>query len=161
MKTTSFIPLIFMLAVGTVHSVEKTSKNDAVVSEDEVDVAKTAEESTQLVVPDSMANFCFFAGRPPVTEKYEEVRKLKVGKGTYGHVTEILPKLVAHAQKIGADAIVNYTGSQRFGFWPWRAVRPVVRGTAVKWSDQQKRDCEAIGGTTLKTIMTTNKAPPA
>jgi hypothetical protein len=84
---------------------------------------------------------------------------LKVGKGTYGGVNDILPKLAKYAQMRGADAIIDYTGSQRFGFWPWRLVRPVVRGIAVKWTDDKKVDCQAIGGTKLSTIMSTNLPP--
>jgi hypothetical protein len=38
-------------------------------------------------------------------------------------------------------------------------VRPVVRGVAVKWSDASKPDCATIGGTTLKTILTTDQPP--
>ena len=83
-----------------------------------------------------------------------------MGKGTYGSVTDLLQKLTDMANAVGADAIINYAGSQRFGFWPWRMVRPVVRGTAIKWVAQQKPDCAAVGGVTVATIIEQNKPPP-
>ncbi|MFC0403194.1 hypothetical protein [Paraburkholderia rhizosphaerae] len=110
-------------------------------------------------LPAGLGDFCFFAHLPPADQKYEVVKKLKVGKGTYGGVNDILPKLAENARTRGADAIIEYGGSQRFGFWPWRMVRPVVRGVAVKWTEPKSVDCEAIGGTKLSTILTTNQAP--
>jgi hypothetical protein len=111
-------------------------------------------------LPAGVADFCFFTGKPPADAKYKVVRQLKLGKGTYGGVKDILPKFVQRAQKLGADAIINYTGSQRFGFWPWRMVRPVVRGVAVKWDEPKNHNCAAIGGTTLQTMLAKDKAPP-
>lgn len=104
-------------------------------------------------------DFCFFSGKPPSTVKYTVVRKLKLGKGTYGSVKDVLPKFAGNAQRLGADAIIDYSGSQRFGFWPWRMVRPVVHGVAVKWVDPKSGDCHALGGSTLQTILASNQAP--
>jgi hypothetical protein len=84
---------------------------------------------------------------------------VKIGKGSYGGVNDILPKLAEYARLRGADAIIEYTGSQRFGFWPWRLVRPVVRGVAVQWTEPKTVNCEAIGGTKLSTILSTNLPP--
>jgi hypothetical protein len=83
----------------------------------------------------------------PTTTQYTVVKQLKVGKGSYGSVDEAITMLAAKARKAGADAVINYTGSQRFGFWPWRFVHPVVRGTAVKWASGPAFDCTASGGT--------------
>lgn len=130
------------------------------VTETEVQIAPDKEGVENTVPYADVSEFCFFAGAPSVDNKYRVIRKLKVGKGTYGGVKEILPKFASYARKIGADAIINYTGSQRFGFWPWRMVRPVVQGEAIKWSDPQKHDCAAIGGTTLNTILVSDKPPP-
>ena len=107
----------------------------------------------------SLGDFCFFSQLPPSDQKYRVVKKLKIGKGTYGSVEDILPKLAAYAQSDGADAIVQYTGSQRFGFWPWRMVRPVVRGVAVQWIDPKPETCESIGGTKLSTILSSGQRP--
>ncbi|CAB3748149.1 hypothetical protein [Paraburkholderia humisilvae] len=119
--------------------------------------SQSAGQSIEL--PSGLGDFCFFAHLPPAGQKYKIVKKLKVGKGSYGGVNDILPKLAEHAQMRGADAIIEYDGSQRFGFWPWRMVRPVVRGIAVKWTEPKTVDCEAVGGTKLSTIMATNRAP--
>jgi hypothetical protein len=109
-------------------------------------------------LPSGLGDFCFFAHLPPADQKYTVVKKLKVGKGTYGGVSDILPKLAENARTRGADAIIEYSGAQHFGFWPWRMVRPVVRGVAVKWTGSTP-DCEASGGTKLSTILSTNQAP--
>jgi hypothetical protein len=58
----------------------------------------------------------------------------------------VLPKLIEKSRSLGADAVIDYNGSQRFGFFPWRFVRPVVSGTAIKWTPPRSVDCEAIGG---------------
>ena len=104
-------------------------------------------------------SFCIFDKQPPSDMKYQPIRALKVAKGSYGGVTDILPKFVNSAIALRADAIIEYNGSQRFGFFPWRMVRPVVSGTAVQWTVPATRSCEAMGGTTLQTILLTNKAP--
>ena len=46
--------------------------------------------------------------------------------------------------QVGGNVVINYNASQRFGFWPWRIVRPVVWGTAVKWKTPV--DCKQLGG---------------
>ena len=53
---------------------------------------------------------------------------------------------VAQARKAHADAIINYNGSQRFGFWPWRFIRPVVTGDAVRIDNPEVFDCVKLGG---------------
>lgn len=128
-------------------------------TESEVEIAPDKEGAEKTVLTTDISEFCFFAGTPPADKKYTVVRKLKLGKGTYGGVKDILPKFAGYARRVGADAIINYTGSQRFGFFPWRMVRPVVQGVAIKWSDPQKHDCTVIGGTTLKAILASDKPP--
>lgn len=124
--------------------------------------------STSLVMaslahasPESSAstNMCFFSGVPSSDVSYTIIKNVKVGKGTYGPVTDVLPLLAAQASKLGADAIINYSGSQRFGFWPWRFVRPVVRGVAIKWNANPAPGCDSLGGTLLSKMMTENVAP--
>ncbi|OTG83732.1 hypothetical protein [Acinetobacter sp. ANC 4648] len=80
----------------------------------------------------------------PSTDQFRSIKRIKVAKGTYGSVVELYPRFATSARKLGADVVVNYNGSQRFGFWPWRIVRPVVWGTAVKWNTTV--DCNALGG---------------
>jgi hypothetical protein len=82
----------------------------------------------------------------PTTAKYTVIKQMKLGKGTFGSVDEAIAMLAEKARKAGADAVINYTGSQRFGFFPWRFVHPVVRGTAIKWAPGTTFDCVASGG---------------
>lgn len=104
-------------------------------------------------------DLCLFSGRPPSDLKYTTVTQLKLGKGSYGSVIDVLPGFAAKASAVGADAVINYTGSQRFGFWPWRIVRPVARGEAIKWTSVLKRSCSEIGGTTVGEVIASGKAP--
>ena len=103
-------------------------------------------EAQQAVAPPSEKPLCLFSGVPPADYPYTSIKKLKAAKGTYGDVAEVSDRLIEDARTYGADAIINYTGSQRFGFWPWRIVRPVARGVAIRWSRIQPRDCASIGG---------------
>lgn len=89
---------------------------------------------------------CVINGVP--SQQYVVVKRIKVAKGTYGSVQDLYPKLGKVAQQLNADAIVNYNASQRFGFWPWRIVRPVATGTAVKWTSTQV-NCASLGGTEI------------
>ena len=162
MKSTAFITLILMAAFNNASAADAASAADVAQAPDaevEVEIAPSKEDSAASATATDVANFCFFSGNPPADVKYTVIKKLKVGKGTYGGVKDILPKFAGYAQKVGADAIMGYTGSQRFGFWPWRMVRPVVRGVAIKWSGTQSQDCTAMGGTTLKAILAADKPP--
>ncbi|MEJ6006528.1 hypothetical protein WG899_13295 [Paucibacter sp. AS339] len=125
----------------------------------EVEIVPMKEGEQAIPMTAAAGAFCILAGQPPSELRYTVVRRLKVAKGTYGGIKDILPKLVDYARSSGADAIIQYNGSQRFGFWPWRMVRPVVTGVAVKWSEAHGRECSAIGGSTLSTILATDKGP--
>lgn len=105
-------------------------------------------------------DFCFIKGAPPSDFPYTRVKEMKLGKSTYGQVREILDEFASSARAAGADAIINYSGSQRFGFWPWRMVRPVVKGTAIKWTGESKRDCKSAGGAPLSEVLLTNDVNP-
>jgi hypothetical protein len=89
-------------------------------------------------------SLCLYEGTPNV--EFDVIRNYRIGKGSYGSVTDILPRFVQTGKSYGADAVINYAASQRFGFWPWRFVRPVARGTAVKWKPGVVVDCVATGG---------------
>ena len=119
-----------------------------------------SEEEILAGRPADFGKFCLFAGAPPSDFGYTVIKKLKVGKQTYGSVKDVLPELVDRARSAGADTIVNYNGSQRFGFFPWKLVRPVVTGTAVKWNGPVPKDCAAAGGSTVEQVLRENKAPP-
>jgi hypothetical protein len=116
---------------------------------------------TTAVTPDqqpSKSGICLFTGTPPSEFTYAEVKELDYGKGSYGSVNDILPKLVEDAKAAGADAVIHYNGAQHFGFWPWRFVRPVATGTAIKWSPSRDVDCASAGG--HYTTGTLEEAPP-
>ena len=151
--------IAIVATAGTAHAAESASESatDA-ASETELNLAKDAAHPA-ADLPSGLADFCFFARLPPASQKYTVVKNVKIGKNTYGGVADILPKMAEYAQLRGADAIVEYSGSQRFGFWPWRMVRPVVRGVAVKWTEPKQVDCEAIGGTKLSTILSSGQPP--
>lgn len=119
-------------------------------------VAYAADE----VAPEALENgsFCLFSTVPEPQYKYKALQKVKFGKGAYGNVKGVLPRFVAEAKAGGADAVINYTGSQRFGFWPWRIVRPVLRGDAIKW-DGTPADCKKMGGLSMQEIIAADKGP--
>ncbi len=155
-KSTAIASIVLTLFTSAAMAASDTK---AEAPEVEVDIAPNQQGAETSTLTKEIGGFCFFAGLPPSEADYIVIRKLKVGKGTYGGVKDILPKLVDHARKIGADAIISYSGSQRFGFMPWKMVRPVVRGIAIQWSGSKGRDCVAMGGTTLETILATDKPP--
>ena len=101
---------------------------------------------------------CLFTGKPPAEFPYTTIKELDYGKGSYGSVNDLLPQVVKDAKAAGADAIIDYNGAQHFGFFPWRFVRPVVTGVAVKWSPARNVDCAASGG--HYTTGTLAEAPP-
>lgn len=106
-------------------------------------------------------DLCVFDNGAPSDMPHQKGAKLKVAKGSYGGVKELLPALVQQALAARADALVDYNSSQRFGFWPWRVVRPVVTATAIRWNERPSKSCEAMGGVRMETILTTNKSPEA
>lgn len=129
--------------------------SNAAYAGDEVQPTATAVPTNDV----ANADFCMMAGKPPSQFSYTSLEKVVVRKGTYGPVTDILPKFVKQARELGADAIVDYSGHQGFGFWPWAMVRPVVYGTAIKWTNGQVPSCNALGGMTLKWVIETGKGP--
>ena len=86
---------------------------------------------------------CAIKGTPDASQ-FQIKKRIKVAKGTYGSVTELYPRFAEPAHQVGGNVVINYNASQRFGFWPWRFVRPVVWGTAVKWKTPV--DCKTLGG---------------
>ena len=114
--------------------------------------------STSVSASDPL-DICLVTGLPSPEIKYEKIQRIKIGKNSYGSVSDILPAFATQADSLGANAVVNYIGSQRFGFWPWRFVRPVVRGEAVKLDIGDDQSCKDIGGATVKRVIETNTEP--
>lgn len=107
-------------------------------------------KATPPVTGSDAGDFCIFTGDPPSDIQYEVIRKIKFGKQSYGSAITIVPRLADRARMYGGNAIVRYKGSQGFGFWPWRAVRPVVSGMAIRWQEPLTRSCEEMGGIELE-----------
>ncbi|TCB80261.1 peptide signal protein [Acinetobacter sp. ANC 3781] len=80
----------------------------------------------------------------PDSSQFQVKKRIKVAKGTYGSVEELYSRFAERAHQVGGNVVINYNASQRFGFWPWRMVRPVILGTAVKWNTPV--NCVAMGG---------------
>lgn len=98
---------------------------------------------TEVATTQPALHVCAIKGTPDSTQ-YKTIKRVIAAKGTYGSVEEVYPRFVERVQKTGGDVVINYRASQRFGFWPWRIVRPVIYGTAVKWNTPV--DCKALGG---------------
>jgi hypothetical protein len=88
---------------------------------------------------------CVMMGAPPLV-KYALLKSLLLERQTYGGVQPLTMQLVGQARAVHADAIINYNGAQHFGFWPWRVVRPVVSGDAVRIENPEAFDCARLGG---------------
>jgi len=52
---------------------------------------------------------CLFTGTPPAEYSYVTLRKLKYGKGSYGSVNDLLPRVIQDAKAAGADALTSLT----------------------------------------------------
>jgi hypothetical protein len=120
--------------------------------------ASSARANMSKVTPED-AGFCLYGGAPAGGVKYTTLRNIKTSRETYGGVTDELPRFVATAKASGADAVIHYNGAQRFGFWPWRLVRPVLSGVPIKF-EQPAPDCATSGGVTFAGVMASNKEPP-
>ena len=110
-----------------------------------------AAESNKTVNSTEVQNntpICLITGIP-TNNQFTEIKRMKIGKNTYGSVTDLYPKILDKAAKLNADAVIHYNASQRFGFWPWRFVRPVMTGTAIKWLSTPP-SCAALGGLEIK-----------
>ena len=88
-------------------------------------------------------HICAIKGTPD-SSQFQIKKRIKVAKGTYGSVVELYPRFAERAHQVGGNVVINYNASQRFGFWPWRFVRPVMWGKAVKWNTPV--DYKALGG---------------
>src|SRR5262245_1655590 len=100
----------------------------------------------QLTQEQAARSICVMKTAPPPPVKYSIVKTFLFGKPAYGGVEPLTLRVVNMARQSYADAIINFYGGQRFGFWPWRVVRPVVRGDAVQILTPEVFDCRALGG---------------
>lgn len=162
MRACVLVAALLIFFDSDARAADSTVQADSVAEAGEPEAGTASENESDPGAPSvggTTATLCFFAGGPPPDVKYEVIRKLKAGKGTYGSVKDVLPRLASLAISRGADAVINYNGSQRFGVFPWRLVRPVVSGEAVRWLESPKQDCHSMGGATLQSMLDTNKPP--
>jgi hypothetical protein len=104
-------------------------------------------ENQMQPTKDQLRKICLIKGQPPLEDRYTAVKQLKLGKHGYGGVAGIQPKFIELVRKFDGDAVINYRSGQRFGFWPWQIVRPVITGTVIKWEAPEQIDCIGMGGT--------------
>ena len=151
---------IAMCLVPAVHAADvPAAASDQAASAPEAASGASAAAKNKYVVKAEDAGFCLYGGKPTGDARYKAGKNVKTSRETYGSVLDELPRFVATAKAEGADAVIDYNGAQHFGFWPWRLVRPVASGVAIKW-DGPAPDCAASGGATFATIMATDKEPP-
>lgn len=100
------------------------------------------------------SEFCFFTNlEPQGGVEYTVLRNVKAAKGSYGSVTYVVPLLKENTIVRGGNAVIHYAASQRFGFWPWRIVRPVARGRAINITNAKGLSCKEMGGYTESDIL--------
>ncbi|HRE19004.1 MAG TPA: hypothetical protein PLW86_18365 [Rhodocyclaceae bacterium] len=147
--------LISTSALGQQDNAENQASAPAVPASVDPEVLKEIP-----LLPDYIRNFCVIGGIPPDGTQYVRVRPVRAKKGTYGSVLDLLPSLVKEAYyKDKADAIIEFSGSQRYGVFIWRLVRPVATGVSIKWTGEKPLNCEQLGGMTFAQMMQTNTAP--
>ena len=94
--------------------------------------------------PASTNPVCFLRTPLPANIKHRVLGDVTASKEFYGSVSELMPGMADDARKLGADAVINFSGSQRIGLWAW--ARPVGQGTAVKLERPSELNCAALGG---------------
>ena len=126
----SFASLFIATAAHAELTTTVTPTQAAVPSTNTAEIVTSTTESNKI---------CLIKGTPESTD-YKVIRRIKAGKGTYGSVVDVYPTISRIAHRYKADAVINYNGSQRFGLRPWRIVRPVITGAAVKFNSPLERN---------------------
>ncbi|MCF0222252.1 MAG: hypothetical protein HUK19_08165 [Fibrobacter sp.] len=90
--------------------------------------------------------FCFFESTPNSDVEFVNVRKVKLKKGVYGSVNQVIPRVKPYVETLGGNAIINFQAKQRFSIWPWRFMTPVAWGKAIRIIDSKGQSCEEMGG---------------
>ncbi|WP_157037852.1 hypothetical protein [Photobacterium aquae] len=87
---------------------------------------------------------CVFDYNPNI--EYTILKSYRSGRNLFGSVGSVMPKFLNYSNRLDGNTIINFEGGQRFGFWPWRLVRPVVYGTSVDWPAKSNESCKELGG---------------
>lgn len=93
---------------------------------------------------DNFKTICIFDYTPNI--EYKSLKYYKSGRNLIGPVSSVMPKFLNYADRLDGNTIINFEGKQRFGFWPWRIVRPIAYGTAVDWVAKNNDSCKSLGG---------------
>ena len=102
-------------------------------------------DGEEVVAP---TEFCVFEEFPQdVPFKVNGI--VKAAKGTYGSVVDLRPTIKEKTAQKGGNAVGNYHENQRFGFWPWRMIRPVASGDAITILNTRGKSCAEMGGRAL------------
>lgn len=90
-------------------------------------------------------DFCYFDTEPNGAA-FTVLKKVVAAGNFYGSAEGLKPKLEDKAKRQGGNSVANFKASQRFGFWPWRVIRPVVSGDAIQILNANGKSCEELGG---------------
>ena len=90
---------------------------------------------------------CFFDDiQKKKKKKFSTIKTFREGKNGYGSTSNIEYWVARYANKLGGNAVINFSASQSFGFWPWQIVRPLASGTIISWKDVSDPQCVSKGG---------------
>ncbi|SMG10601.1 hypothetical protein [Fibrobacter sp. UWB13] len=89
--------------------------------------------------------FCYFEDFPQ-NVPFKVLKPLVMGKSFYGSAASIRDDFAYKAKHRGGNAVANYHESQRFGFWPWRLIRPVISGDVIVILNSRGKSCAEMGG---------------
>lgn len=92
--------------------------------------------------------FCYFETEPQGAAFKVIKKKTIVAGNFFGSTDGLLPKLEDKVTKRGGNSIANFNASQRFGFWPWRVIRPITSGDAILIMNAHGKSCAELGGHT-------------
>ena len=90
-------------------------------------------------------DFCYFDTEPNGAA-FTVLKRAVVGGTFYGSTEGLKPKLEQKVKGQGGNSIANFKASWRFGFWPWRFIRPLVSGDAIQILNANGKSCEELGG---------------
>lgn len=110
--------------------------------------AKTVANRAASVYSAHNSPICLLADLPPDSIRYDVLGRVVATKRSYGSSDELFGPMVREAQKLGADALVNFEAGQRFkGPLPWRITSPTGDSTAIKIvAGSDKFNCTQLGG---------------
>ena len=92
--------------------------------------------------------FCAFEDFPQDVP-FKVLAPVKAAKSVYGSADALRPVIKEKVAKRKGNSVANYHENQRFGFWPWRVIRPVASGDAIVILNSRGKSCAEMGGEAL------------